>query len=173
MKRLGARLCGALLLCACVLLLAGGCARSEGYLNPDITLPPTPEPEPTFTPEPESTPTPVPESTETPVPVDYWRYYLALEDVFVYEQDGETYVDAVIVSDYEGTLVGVLELRWADKNGPVAAARLVDGAGEELLYLRPGQNRVYGVAQTDMPVTMLDFTLAGVGAELAVAEEMS
>lgn len=158
---------GALLLWACVLLLAGGCARSTGRIHPDITLPPTPPPEPEYTPEPISTPTPVPAAPTAPV--DYWQC-LALEDVFVYEQEGETYVDAVIVSDCEQTLVGVLELRWADESGPVAAARLVDGAGEELLYLKPGKTRVYGTARTDMPVTMLEFTLESVGADLAAAE---
>ena len=162
-----------LVLALCLLLL--GCARQTGVLNPDATLPPPPEqtsqaqeeiPEPTAEPTPQLL-----EPTQTPAstPRNYWDDLL-FKDVLVYEHNGDTMVDAVIISSYPGTLVGVLEITWSDEEGTVATGRFTDGWGQEVLYLEQGENRVYARADTDMSVTNLAFAINSYGDPLTAVD---
>ncbi len=151
-------------------LLLIGCTSQEAHL---IYLP-------------EATPTPVPLHTPTPPPepepialapivgegfttdanglpildpqTHYYTYYLTVDGLRIYEENGETLIDAVITNNFEKPLVGGLSVVfWQDglKYGD-GAFYTADGS----LRLFPGENRVYADVRTEVDVQMMDFTFA-------------
>lgn len=148
----------------------GGCARQQGILNPDVTLPPTvtPTPEPTPSPTPAATPEPAAEAT--PEPVDYWTY-LSFQDIYVYEESGDTFFQGVVQSEYPGRLIAVLDVFfYNDDKNEIARGRLLNGEGGDVLVFAPGETRVYARVDTDMSVTALDFGFESVGDPLAALD---
>ena len=154
-------------MCACVTF------RAE--VLPDKTIPP--EPTPTLTPEPtvELTPEPMPEPvpTEEPVVIDvydefgayitgseHYQRYISFENIQVYEQADDTFVDMRAVNSYPKALACALNMSFVDETGEtVAKCRFQTQDGQYMLILKPGENVLYSQVPTDMRVTGLDFTI--------------
>ena len=154
-------------MCACVTF------RAE--VLPDKTIPP--EPTPTLTPEPtaELTPEPMPEPvpTEEPVVIDvydelgayitgseHYQRYISFENIQVYEQADDTFVDMRAVNSYPKALACALNMSFVDETGEtVAKCRFQTQDGQYMLILKPVENVLYSQVPTDMRVTGLDFTI--------------
>ena len=159
----------ALLLMA-ALVLCCGCVRQAGVLRLDVTLPPEATPSPTPSPTPEPTLTMEPIATATPEPVNYWQY-LSFRDLYVYEESGDTFLHGIVESEYPGSLIAVLDVFFYDDDGEkIARGRIMNGAGEDVLILEPGETRIYAQVDTDMSITMLDFGFETVGDALTALD---
>lgn len=157
-----------LLLLLSVLLLIG-CSSQEAHL---IYLPEsTPTAAPLFTPTPPPEPIPITvdpvtgEGFKTDVngiPIlneqtHYYEYYLTISDMRIYEENGETLIDAVITNDYPGTLKGGLRITFSQDGVMYGYADFYTAAGD--LTLLPGDNRVYADVLTEVDVQMMDFVI--------------
>lgn len=154
-----------LLLCACV--------SSRPVLNPAVTLAPTPTPAPTVTPTP--TPSPAPPPTLTPPPQklvggydalgilvaspEHYEQYLTFQNIQVYEQFDDTFMDALAVNSYPEPLVCAVDIVFEEGGETVASGKLQTQDGQYVLILQPGENTVYAQINTDMTLTLMDFTL--------------
>ena len=151
------------------LLLLIGCTSQEAHLIylPEAT--PTAEPlhTPTMPPEPEPIAIApvegagfVTDANGLPIlnpDTHYYTNYLLVDDLRIYEVNGETLIDAVIVNNFDKPLTGGLTITfYADslKYGD-AAFYTADGG----LKLFPGENRVYADVRTEVDVQMMDFEL--------------
>ena len=158
-----------LLLILFVLLLIG-CSSQEAHL---IYLPEsTPTATPLFTP----TPPPEPEAIKVDpitgegfktdangIPIlnekmHYYEYYLSVSQMRIYEENGETLIDAVITNDYPGTLTGGLRITFWENGIKYGYADFYTAVGD--LKLLPGDNRVYANVLTEVDVQMMDFDIA-------------
>lgn len=157
-----------LLLLISVLLLIG-CSSQEAHL---IYLPEsTPTPAPMYTPTPQPEPQPinvdpvVGEGFQTDVngiPIldertHYFDQYLKISQMRVYEENGETLIDAVITNDYPGKLTGGLRITFTENGVKLGYADLLTASGD--LLLMPGENRVYADVRTEVDVQMMDFSI--------------
>lgn len=156
-----------LLLLLFVTLLLIGCTPQEAHL---INLPEaTPTAAPLYTP----TPPPVPE----PITVDpvtgegfttdangipilntqthYYENYLTISQMRIYEENGETLIDAIITNDYPGKLTGGLRIVFTEDGVKYGYAEFQTAVGD--LTLLPGENRVYADVRTEVDVQMMDF----------------
>ncbi len=150
-------------------LLLIGCTSQEAHL---IYLEQaTPVPTPVYTP----TPAPVPEPI-TIAPIEgeglvtdanglpviradthYYDYYMTIDDLRIYEENGETLIDAVITNDYPYTLSGGLRITfYVDGIKYGYADFYTEGSS---LVLFPGRNRVYADVRTEIDVQMTDFEI--------------
>ena len=134
-------------------------------------------PEATPTPQTEFTPSPAPE----PVPIEiapvqgegfttdangipilnekthYFEYYLTIKNLRIYEENGETLIDAVITNNYPKKLTGGLRITfWADSLEYGYGDFYTAGGG---LVLFPGENRVYADVLTEVDVQMMPFEI--------------
>lgn len=166
---------------AAVLVLAAvlmcSCVRFESSIDMDITLP---EPTESATAEPEATPeaTQTPLATIEPTPEalqqievydelgafiadsKHYRRYISFENIQVYEQAEDTFVDMQAVNEYPKPIVCALYMRFTDENGEVIAeCRLQMQDGQYLITLEPGTNTLYAQVPTDMRITSADFTI--------------
>ena len=135
---------------------------------------------------PESTPTPVAQQTPTPPPVPesiplapvvgegfktdlngipildekqhFYSYYLSISDLRIYEENGETLIDAVITNDYPRKLTGGLCIRFKEGDMTYGYAEFYTAGGGLVLF--PGENRVYADVLTEVDVQMMDFEIA-------------
>ncbi len=157
-----------------------GCVRFESTIDPDSTIPPdveeieeTPiEEQPTPTPEATAEPTPEP-TPETVQQIDvydelgafitgsdHYKRYISFENIQVYEQEEDTFVDMQAVSTYPKAILCALYMQFTDETGEIVAeCRLQTQDGQYLLSLQPGTTTLYAQVPTDMSVTDLDFTL--------------
>lgn len=162
---------------AAALLLAtalSGCVKAMPYLMPEHTLPPlaTPTLEPTPTAEPTLEPTPTVEPTPANAAVlfdafgnailsaEHFEQYIEFRNIQVYEQEGDTFVDAVAWNSYSETLVCAAEMEFFDSLGKVADAKLQTRDGQYVLKLAPGETTIFAQVNTDMSVTALEFKIA-------------
>ena len=161
---------GALIIALCFALM-GGCVDTRPTLLPEVTLPASAQ----TTAAPEASPlqeTAVPEEPLVSVAPEDYGEYLLYKNIAVYEQEGQTLMDATIVSEYPGTLVCVLDgvfFRHARRR--VARGRLTDGSGQEVLYLNEGETRVYAQIATDMAVTSMDISFEPIGEPIMPLED--
>ena len=154
-----------LLIATCVF----GCTSQEAHL---IYLP-----ESTPTPAPQFTPTPPPR--EEPIVVDpiegtgfatdlngipilderthYYDYYLSIDNLRIYEENGETLLDAVITNNYPKTLTGGLSITFYQEGIKYAYAEFYTADGG--LKLVAGENLVYADVLTEVDVQMMDFEI--------------
>lgn len=152
-----------------VLTLALGCTSQEAHL---IYLPETtPTPAPLYTPA----PTPVPEPIVVPpiegegFPLDangipildpqnhYYQFYMSVDDLRVYEENGETMIDAVITNNYPRALSGGLRITFYKDGIKYGYGDFYsDGEG---LKLFSGRNRVYADVHTEVNVLLMDFEI--------------
>ena len=134
-------------------LLLIGCSSQEAHL---IYLPEsTPEPTPLFSPTPPPEPEPI---ALAPIEGDgfltdvngipilnarthYLDYYLVIDNLRIYEENGETLIDATITNDYPGKLTGGLCITFYQDGIKYGYAEFYTAEGG--LKLIPGENRVY------------------------------
>ncbi|MBQ1632137.1 MAG: hypothetical protein II049_04885 [Clostridia bacterium] len=156
-----------LLLLAAALLL--GCSTQEAHL---IYLPEsTPTPVPMYTPTPPPEPQPIHvdpvmgEGIRTDVngiPIldermHYYEQYITVSQMRIYEENGETLIDALITNDYPGKLSGGLRITFKQDGVKLGYAEFRTASGD--LLLLPGENRVYADVLTEVDVQMMDFTI--------------
>lgn len=153
-----------------------GCVFARPVLNPAVTLAPTDAPTPALTPSPTPSPSPTPVPTLTPTPPpqrigvydalgvfvetpEHYEQYLTFRNIQVYEQFGDTFVDAVAVNRYPAPIVCAVDILFAKEGETIASGKLQTQDGQYVLILNPGENIVYAQVNTDMTVTLMDFTL--------------
>lgn len=151
------------------LLLIVGCSSQEAHL---IYLPEsTPTPTPMFTPTPPPEPKPinvdpvVGEGFKTDVngiPImdertHYYEQYITVSQMRIYEENGETLIDAIITNNYPGKLTGGLRITFTEDGVKRGYADFLTASGD--LMLLPGENRVYADVLTEVDVQMMDFTI--------------
>lgn len=84
----------------------------------------------------------------------YYDFYLTVDDLRVYEENGETLVDAVITNDYPLAVTGGLCIEFRLDGRKYGFAEFyTDSDG---LTLFPGKNRVYADVMTEVDVQMMD-----------------
>lgn len=150
-------------------MLLFGCSSQEAHL---IYLPEsTPTATPLFTPTPPPEPDPINvapitgEGFKTDVngiPIlnektHYYDYYLTISEMRIYEENGETLIDALITNDYPGKLTGGLRITFSENGVKYGYADFYTAAGD--LALLPGENRVYADVLTEVNVQMMDFQI--------------
>ena len=159
---------GLILLLAAGLMAAVlcGCVRFESTVDPSVTMPQETEPVPVE----EAEPFPTPEEVQQ-IDVydelgafitgsDHYRRYISFENIQVYEQEEDTFVDMQAVNAYPKAVLCALHMRFTDETGEVVAeCRLQTQDGQYLLSLEPGSNTLYAQVPTDMRITGLDFTI--------------
>lgn len=134
-------------------------------------------PETTPTPTPLYTPTPLPEpipitvdpvtgegfiTDENGIPIlngqtHYYEYYLSISQMRIFEENGETLLDAVITNDYPKKLSGGLRVTFSEGGVKYGYAELFTASGD--LILLPGENRVYADVLTEVDVQMMDYAI--------------
>ena len=162
------------LLILAIALTAVACTSQEAHLIylPEQTQPPTVEVLPTPTPE------PVPiylapiegEGFATDVngiPIlnpetHYYDYYLSVNNLRIYEHNGETLIDATITNSFPKTLIGGLRISFYHESGMLYGYADFYTAGGNL-KLFTGENRVYADVLTEVDVQ-------GMHIELSVTE---
>ena len=157
------------LLLLLVALLLIGCTSQEAKL---IYLPEaTPTPEPLFTPTPPPEPEPIViapvqgEGFKTDIngiPIlnektHFLDYYLTIGNLRIYEENGETLLDAIITNNYPRKLSGGLCITFFEDNLKYGYAEFYTAGGG--LELFPGENRVYANVLTEVDVQMMDFEI--------------
>jgi hypothetical protein len=151
------------------LLLLLGCTSQEAHL---IYLEQaTPAPTPVYTPTPAPAAEPITidpiegEGLKTDangLPImqpdtHYYDYYMTIDDLRIYEENGETLIDAVITNDYPYTLSGGLRVTfYVDGIKYGYADFYTEG---DRLVLFSGRNRVYADVRTEIDVQMTDFEI--------------
>jgi hypothetical protein len=161
---------GILLAPALIALALSACVSAHPVILADRTLPPvTQAPAPSSTPEP--TPSPTPEPTATPAPafdakgnyisgLDHYKQYLSFRNVQVYEQENDTFVDAIILNEYPETIVCAAGVAFYDENGElVAEGRFQTRDAQYILILPPGETTLFAQVDTDMMLTNLDLSI--------------
>ncbi|MDR0840556.1 MAG: hypothetical protein LBN26_04120 [Christensenellaceae bacterium] len=161
-----------LALALCCLLLAG-CVNTSAPLLPERTLPPIVTPSPSPPPE-DTPPLPIETPARTPVPGVDTRYdalgeyvsdsahfqrYLTFENIQVYEQSDDTFMDAVLINAYPQELVCALNIAFYDEDGQtIASGRVQTRDGQYVLRLPPGETVLFSQIDTDMSLTALKFS---------------
>lgn len=151
---------------ALIALALSSCVNVRPVVVTDRTLPPATAAV-TVPPSPEGTPYTTLEQTATPAPVfdlkgnrisgaEHFKRYLSLHNVQVYEQEGDTFVDAIILNDYPQTIVCAAGVLFNDENGElVAEGRLQTRDAQYILILPPGETTLFAQVDTDMTLTDL------------------
>ncbi len=131
----------------------------------------TPPPTPAYTP----TPAPIPEPIQiapiegeglttdanglpiTNANTHYFDYYMSIDDLRIYEENGETLIDAVLTNDYPYALAGGLRITFYVDGIKYGYADFYTDSGRLLLF--PGRNRIYADVRTEIDVQMNDFEI--------------
>ena len=91
---------------------------------------------------------------------EHYQRYISFENIQVYEQADDTFVDMRAVNSYPKALACALNMSFVDETGEtVAKCRFQTQDGQYMLILKPGENVLYSQVPTDMRVTGLDFTI--------------
>lgn len=150
-------------------LLMIGCSAQSAHL---IYLPETtPTPTPLYTPTPPPEPIPITVdpitgegflTDDNGIPIlneqgHYYEYYLSISQMRVYEENGETLIDATVTNNYPRALSGGLRITFY-KDG------IKYGYGDfysdsEGLKLFSGRNRVYADVHTEVDVQLMNFEI--------------
>ena len=146
-----------------------GCLETRPTLVPESTLP-VPTAQVTETPQASATPT-APPITPSAAPaydlngkhisgVTHFEQYLLLRNVQVYEQEEDTFVDAIVRNDYPETIVCAAVAAFYDETGElVAQGRLQTRDAQYVLVLPPGETTLFAQVDTDMALTDLTFSI--------------
>ncbi len=153
------------------------CVRFESSIDPAATLPqPTESAVAEIEATPEATQTPLATTEPTPEALQqiemydelgafiadsqHYRRYISFENIQVYEQAEDTFVDMQAVNEYPKSIVCALYMRFTDENGElIAECRLQMQDGQYLITLNPGTTTLYAQVPTDMRITGADFTI--------------
>lgn len=157
------------------LLFMSGCVSAVPLFVPSVTLAPVPTE--SIAPTPSATPTPQQTAVLTPTPTsepqrligvydalgafvsmpEHYRQYLEFKNIQVYEQFGDTFVDAVAVNTYPQPLVCAADIVFYEGEETVASGKLQTQDGQYVLILQPGENTIYAQVNTDMSLTLMEF----------------
>lgn len=155
-------------------LLLAGCANAAPKLVSGVTPPPAvqtaapvqTEAVETASPEPE---TPAPSGTpEAEVDAlgngiylaEHYTRYIAFEDILIYENDGDTFIDCKAENSYPVPILCAVNIEFSDDGGrTIATSSLQMANGSFLLVLKPGTNLLYARILTDIRLTDKQFTL--------------
>ena len=147
---------------------------SKPILNPAVTLAPTPTATPELTIAPTPSPSPTPSPTSTPqqkligsydalgalvATPEHYERYIAFKNIQVYEQFNDTFMDAVATNSYTEPNVCAVDIVFIENDETIASGKLQTQDGKYVLILQPGENTVYAQINTDMTLTLMDFTL--------------
>lgn len=150
-------------------MLLIGCSAQGAHL---IYIPEsTPTATPLFTPTPPPEPLPIIVdpvtgmgflTDENGIPIlnettHYYDYYISFSQMRVFEENGDTLIDAVITNDYPKKLSGGLQVMFLNDGVKYGYAELHTAAGD--LVLLPGENRVYGDVLTEVDVQMMEYAI--------------
>lgn len=166
----------ALLAALLTVMLLSGCINTAPKYYPSVTPGPTAAPteEQTAYTEP-----PAAEATEEASPeptviregevdamgnringAEHYIRYISFRDLVVYEEEGDTFLDGVIVNSYSQPLVCAVDIVYRDEGGgELARAQLQTGDGNYMLVLAPGDNLVYATILTDSSLLEMEYTL--------------
>ncbi len=155
----------ALLALISAVLLQSGCLSANPKFNPEYTPAAPPSIQPLAT---ESVPSPSPTGEQTQSdaldrPIEgeeHYTQYLTFNDIQVYEQAGDTFVDAYISNSYPNAILCAVTIRFFSSDGDEAASgNLRTPDGQYLLRLEPGDTTVYAQINTDTSLLSFDFKL--------------
>ena len=91
---------------------------------------------------------------------EHFQQYIYFKNIQVYEQCGDTFMDAVAVNEYPDTLVCALNIRFFDEDGTeIASGRVQTRDGQYVLRLEKGDNTLFAQIDTDMTLTDKEFRL--------------
>ena len=91
---------------------------------------------------------------------EHFQQYISFKNIQVYEQCGDTFMDAVAVNEYPDTLVCALNIRFFDEDGTeIASGRVQTRDGQYVLRLENGHNTLFAQIDTDMTLTDKEFRL--------------
>lgn len=157
-----------MVLAALALAVSCACVDIKPGIDPGVT------PEPTAVPshDAETTPAPTEDASATrPAETEqageasdlmgniisgpeHYTRYLRFENILIYEEDDDTFLDAVIVNSYGAPISCAVDVVFDDDEGnEIARARLQTRDGNYLLVLEPGDNIVLARILTDMTLT--------------------
>ncbi len=152
-----------------ILLIVLGCTSQEAHL---IYMPETtPSPTPLYTPTPPPVPDPIVvqpiegegfPSDANGIPIlepntHYYNFYMTVDDLRVYEENGETLIDAVITNNYPRALSGGLRITFYRGGIKYGYADFYTDGDELTLF--SGRNRVYADVKTEVDVQMMNFEI--------------
>ena len=150
-------------------LLMLACSSQEAKL---IYLPEsTPTAEPLFTPTPPPEPVPIEvapvqgegfHTDANGIPIlnektHYFEYYLTIRNLRIYEENGETLIDALITNNYPKKLTGGLCITFTRDNMKFGYGDFYTASGGLVLF--PGENRVYADVLTEVDVQQMPFEI--------------
>lgn len=157
---------------AFIALVLSGCVSAHPVLDVNQTLPTaTATSAPILTPDSVPSPSPTYEPAVTPASVfdlngnyisgaDHFKQYLSFRNVQVYEQEEDTFVDAIVSNDYPETIICAAGVAFYDENNElVAQGRLQTRDAQYILILPPGETTLFAQIDTDMTLTDLDFQI--------------
>ena len=159
-----------LLIAVSVCLLLTGCVNTGAHIVPSVTIPPESTQPPELTPSPTPEPVQVEEMADLSSAYDrngllivgeeHFQQYISFKNIQVYEQCGDTFMDAVAVNEYPDTLVCALNIRFFDEDGTeIASGRVQTRDGQYVLRLENGDNTLFAQIDTDMTLTDKEFRL--------------
>ena len=89
---------------------------------------------------------------------EHYERYITFNNIQVYEQFNDTFMDAVVVNSYIEPIVCAVDILFAENDEVIASGKLQTRDGKYVLVLQPGENTVYAQINTDMTLTLMDFT---------------
>ena len=89
-----------------------------------------------------------------------------IDNLRIYEENGETLIDAIVTNNYPGTLTGGLCITFYLDGIKYGYAEFYTADGG--LKLIPGENRVYADVLTEVDVQPMDFEI---GVSVPIAPE--
>lgn len=90
---------------------------------------------------------------------EHFVQYIEFKSIVVYEQCGDTFMDAIAVNNYPEPIVCAADIVFRDDIGEVASAKLQTRDGQYVLTLNPGETAVLAQINTDIRLTSLPFDI--------------
>ncbi len=157
-------------LCAAFLL---ACSNVTPKLDPLTTPPPMPETAPPASdvPDPVVTAEPTPDASLEPGEAkdvlgniiygsDHFERYIRFENVYVYEENGDTFVDLTADNSYPKTIMCAVNIAFYAEDGSIiASSSLQMPDGSFMLSLGSGKTNLYARVMTDTLLTDKPFRL--------------
>ena len=148
-----------LLIAVSVCMLLTGCVNTGAHIVPSEPTP-SPTPEPVQVEEMADLSSAYDRNGLLIVGEEHFQQYISFKNIQVYEQCGDTFMDAVAVNEYPDTLVCALNIRFFDEDGTeIASGRVQTRDGQYVLRLENGDNTLFAQIDTDMTLTDKEFRL--------------
>ena len=145
-----------LLIAVSVCMLLTGCVNTGAHIVPSVTIPP----ESVQVEEMADLSSAYDRNGLLIVGEEHFQQYISFKNIQVYEQCGDTFMDAVAVNEYPDTLVCALNIRFFDEDGTeIASGRVQTRDGQYVLRLENGDNTLFAQIDTDMTLTDKEFRL--------------